>query len=159
MTLNNLANLHKATQQLSLAEEEYREALDTYRTLAAGNPQAYLPDVAMTLNNLAVLHKATQQLSLAEEEYREALDIRRTLAERNPPAFQLDFATTLINFSIFHIQSLPDNEKSLDYALQAFLNALPYHDEVPLAQKICQMSIQIWQHWGEDLQKYLQEKD
>jgi tetratricopeptide (TPR) repeat protein len=102
LILNNLANLHSDTQQLSLAEEEYREALDIRRTLAAGNPQAYLPDVAMTLNNLAVLHSATQQLSLAEEEYREALDTYRTLAAGNPQAYLPDVAMTLNNLAVLH---------------------------------------------------------
>jgi tetratricopeptide (TPR) repeat protein len=156
-TLNNLAVLHKNTQQLARAEQEYTEALDLYRTLAAGNPQAHLPYVATTLNNLAVLHQNTQQLARAEQEYTEALDIYRTLAEENPSAFQLDLARTLINMGLFYQDTVPDQEKSLGYSLEALINSVPYLSEVPLAQQICTTAINIWQAWGKDLMQYLKE--
>jgi hypothetical protein len=57
MTLNNLANLHRAKNELAKAEAEYVEALEIYRELAAVNPAAYLPDVAMTLINVAIYHR------------------------------------------------------------------------------------------------------
>lgn len=55
-TLNNLANLHRAKNELAQAEAEYVEALAIRRELAAVNPAAYLPDVAMTLINIAIYH-------------------------------------------------------------------------------------------------------
>ena len=95
MTLNNLANLHSATDRLEEAEKEYSEALGIRRTLAEANPSVYLPDVAMTLNNLANLHSDTDRLKDAEKEYFEALGIRRTLAEANPLAYNGKLANTL----------------------------------------------------------------
>lgn len=56
MTLNNLANLHSAKNELAQAEAEYVEALAIYRELAAVNPAAYLPNVAATLINVAIYH-------------------------------------------------------------------------------------------------------
>jgi|GEM_PF-1503225 hypothetical protein len=35
-------------------------------------------------------------------------------------------------------------------------NAEKYCAEVPLAQQICNMAINIWQQWGEDLMQHLE---
>ncbi len=56
MTLNNLAILHSAINELSKAEQGCTEALEIYRQLANENPQAYLPDVAETLINLGIYY-------------------------------------------------------------------------------------------------------
>jgi tetratricopeptide (TPR) repeat protein len=55
-TLNNLALLHRAKNELAEAEAEFAEALEIRRKLADINPSAYLPDVAMTLINVAIYH-------------------------------------------------------------------------------------------------------
>ncbi|MBR5352176.1 MAG: tetratricopeptide repeat protein, partial [Bacteroidales bacterium] len=83
----------------SKAKDKYEKALTIRRQLAAQNPDAYLPYVAMTLNNLAVLHSDTNQLQEAEEEYNEALSIRRQLADKNPDAYLPDVAMILNNLA------------------------------------------------------------
>jgi len=119
MTLNNLAVLHNDTNQLDKAEEEYNEALTTYRQLADKNPDAYLPYVAGTLNNLAVLHNDTNQLDKAEEKYNEALTTYRQLADKNPDAYLPDLAMTLNNLAILH-----KNTNQLDKAEEEYNEAL-----------------------------------
>ena len=66
------------------ADETYQEALRTYRDLAAANPEAYLPDVAMTLVNLAILYGRVQDTSEAEAPSREAYAILHPLWLREP---------------------------------------------------------------------------
>src|SRR5262249_49377688 len=61
------------------AANVYELVLRQYRDLAAGNPDAYRPDVAKTLNNLAILYRATQRLADAEAAYKEALGLYRDL--------------------------------------------------------------------------------
>ena len=53
---------HNAFRQ---AEPLYQEALKQYRSLAAANPEAFLPRVATTLNNLADLHSDQNAFSPA----------------------------------------------------------------------------------------------
>ncbi|AFY39741.1 Tetratricopeptide TPR_1 repeat-containing protein [[Leptolyngbya] sp. PCC 7376] len=102
MTLNNLANLHKALNEYETALGEYEEALEIYRQLAATNPQSYLPYVATTLNNLANLHKALNEYETALGEYEEALEIYRQLAATNPQSYLPYVATTLNNLAVLH---------------------------------------------------------
>ena len=161
MTLNNLANLHRAKNELAQAEAEYVEALAIRRKLAAVNPAAYLPDVAGTLNNLAVLHRAKNELAQAEAEYIEALAIYRKLAAVNPAAYLPDVAMTLINVAIYHVQSAPNRERSIRYALEALTILLPIVEDVPYTQNYLQSAMWVlqqgWDLSEEDIQQRLAE--
>ncbi|WP_051210929.1 tetratricopeptide repeat protein [Runella zeae] len=157
-TLNNLANLHSALNQFETAEKEFEQALDIYRALAEDNPQIFRPDVAMTLNNLANVNRKLNQLDSAQKQFNEALTIRRVLTEVNPDVFQTSLAETLINIAILHLYSSPDKSKSLSFSHESYINALPYSTKVPIAEEYCQTAIAIWQEWGEDLIKYIQDK-
>ncbi|WP_259015060.1 tetratricopeptide repeat protein, partial [Emticicia fluvialis] len=110
-----------------------------------------------TLNNLGNLHSAKNELEDAEKEYQEALEIRRNLAKTNPQVYQISLAETLNNYAFFYLYSKPEKEKSLGLSSEGFLNAYSYQEQVPYAFNLCQMSIQIWEAWGEDLIKYLTE--
>jgi tetratricopeptide (TPR) repeat protein len=118
-TLNNLANLYRATQRMKEAEQSYQEALTIRRRLAEANPEAYLPDVAMTLNNLAILYRATQRMKDSEQSYQEALTIRRRLAEANPEAYLPNVAMTLNNLANLYraTQRMKEAEQSYQEAL------------------------------------------
>ncbi len=120
MTLNNLANLHKDTNNHPAAEKEYTEALNINRDLAVKNSNAFLPNVAMTLNNLANLHSETNNYSAAEEEYTEALKTYRDLAEKNPDALLPYVATTLNNLGELHrnTNNYPAAEKEYNETLK-----------------------------------------
>ncbi|MFZ4557270.1 MAG: tetratricopeptide repeat protein [Pseudanabaena sp.] len=102
MTLNNLAVLHRNTNEMAIALSEYRKALEIYRELAKQKPATFLPYVAMTLNNLAILHEITNEMEIALSEYREALEIYRELAKQNPATFLPDVAMTLNNLATLH---------------------------------------------------------
>ncbi len=123
MTLNNLGTLYSDTTRLTEAEKVYAEALGIYRKLAATNPDAYLPDVAMTLNNLGVLYKNTTRLTEAEKVYADALGIYRKLAATNPDAYLPYVAITHNNLGILNInlQKYPD-------ALSQFQETLKIHE-------------------------------
>jgi tetratricopeptide (TPR) repeat protein len=99
-TLNNLAILHRVTNNYGPALAEYEEALKIKRDLAKKEPDAFLPDV--TLNNLAVLHWETKDYGPALAEYEEALKLYRELAEKEPDAFLPYVATTLNNLGELH---------------------------------------------------------
>ena len=62
--------------------------MDIQRGLAAQNPAAYRPALALTLTNLGVVYDETQRFGDAESAYKEALDIRRGLAAQNPAAYR-----------------------------------------------------------------------
>ncbi|MFB7678465.1 hypothetical protein ACFC26_44445 [Kitasatospora purpeofusca] len=69
---------------------------DRYRTLAATDPDTYLPDLASALNNLSVrlgdVGRRAEGLTAVEE----AVAIRRTLAEANPDAHLPDLALGVV---------------------------------------------------------------
>ena len=54
--LNNLANLHRAKNELAKAEAAYNEALKIYRELAEINPQAFELPLAETCINLGIFY-------------------------------------------------------------------------------------------------------
>lgn len=118
-TLNNLANVHKDTNQLDLAEKEHSEALAIYRRLAANNPEAYESEMANTLHNLAILHSNTNHLDLAEKEYSEALSIYRHLAANEPDTYDSNVAMVLYNQAILH-----DDTCHYDLAVMEYSEAL-----------------------------------
>jgi len=118
-TLNNLANLYRARNELDKAEEAYNEALGLYRALAQNNPSAYHPDVAMTLNNLAVLYRARNELEKAEEAYNEALGLYRALAQNNPSAYGIALAKTII-IGVYSVGLPKENLDEAEEILKAF---------------------------------------
>ena len=76
-----------------------REAVEIRRQLAAAQPDAFLPDLAMSLNNLANLLSDVGQRSDALAAIREAVEIRRQLAAAQPDAFLPDLAMSLNNLA------------------------------------------------------------
>jgi tetratricopeptide (TPR) repeat protein len=65
--LNNLGILQRAQNEYGKASASYEEALSIYRSLAAENPQTYIPNVGVTLKNMAVFYqddKVDKELSM-----------------------------------------------------------------------------------------------
>ena len=110
MTLNNLAILHRNTNEMAIALSEYEEALQIRRELATQNPATFLPDVAKTLNNLANLHRDTNETDLAISSYQEALQIFQDFAKKSPSAFQPKVEKVLKN--IADLQNTPDERNN-----------------------------------------------
>jgi hypothetical protein len=73
------------------------KAVTFRRELAAANPEAFLPDLAMSLNNQATFQSEMGQRPQALASIEEAVKIRRELAAANPEAFLPDLATSLNN--------------------------------------------------------------
>jgi hypothetical protein len=69
------------------ALESVGRAVEIYRKLAAGNPDAFLADLAGSLNNLATLQSDMGQRTAALESIVQAVEIGRKLAAGNPDAF------------------------------------------------------------------------
>ncbi|NEQ33858.1 MAG: tetratricopeptide repeat protein, partial [Leptolyngbya sp. SIO4C5] len=149
-TLNNLAILQKAQNELARAEENYQQVLKTYRALAEENPRTYLPYVVGTLNNLAILQKAQNELARAEENYQQALQICRALAEENPRTYLPDVAMTLINLSIFYLQAKPDKEKSVSLAVEV-LEIFQDFQQIHMMQRYAATALQVLQANGVEL--------
>ena len=140
--------------QYNQAAPLYEEALQIYRALAKENPAAYLPDVAMTLNNLANLHYAKNEFAAALEKYEEALQIYSALAKENPAAYLPDVAMTVINLSIFYLQSLPDEEKSIAFAVETIEIAQKFPDHF-MVQQWANTAQRVLQANGVDVEKLM----
>jgi tetratricopeptide (TPR) repeat protein len=79
--------VYKRTGRTNDAEKAYNEALAIYRDLAARDPGAYRPNVAITLHNLGLLYIDMHRQADARELLGEALNIYRDLASTNPAVY------------------------------------------------------------------------
>ncbi len=154
--LNNLANVHADKYEFKKAELNYEEALRIRKDLALLNPRAYLPAVAETLNNIGTVQEYNNELVLAEQSYKEALGIYRTLSKDNFQSYSPAVAATAVNICTFHSSSIPDKTKSITYAEETLLSALPFLDSLPAAQEYTRTALQVVKAWGEDPQAFLQ---
>ncbi|WP_205520075.1 tetratricopeptide repeat protein [Pyxidicoccus caerfyrddinensis] len=73
------------------------EAVSLHRGLAARNPDAFQPALAISLNNLGSMLSALGRRQEALTAVEEAVSLYRVLAARNPDAFQPVLATSLNN--------------------------------------------------------------
>jgi tetratricopeptide (TPR) repeat protein len=86
------------------AERGWTAALQFYRDLAAHDPGAYRPHVAMMLNNLGNLYSDTGRLADADKAYSEALTIYNDLAvhDHDSDDYGLNVASTLNNLGTLY---------------------------------------------------------
>ncbi|HEY6795110.1 MAG TPA: tetratricopeptide repeat protein, partial [Kineosporiaceae bacterium] len=93
--------LPQASHNLTDAAAELTQRLsDAYRELAAGRPDAFLPDLAMSLNNLSNRLADLGRREEALAAITEATEALRELAAARPDAFLPDLATSLNNLSV-----------------------------------------------------------
>ena len=85
------------------AEKGWTTALQRQRDLAAHDPGAYRPDLAMTLNTLGGLYRETGRLADAEQADAEAVLIFRDLAAHDPDAYRTKLAEVLGEASWYHL--------------------------------------------------------
>ena len=88
MTLSNLGHLYRDTHRFGDAESADKEAVGIVRELAAQNPAAYRPDLALTLNSLGALYDDTHRFAEAEAAYREAALSASWRRRTRPPTGQ-----------------------------------------------------------------------
>jgi len=94
------------------------EAVEVYRRLAAGNPAAFEPHLAMSLNNLGNRLSNLGRRDEALTTTTEAVEIRRRLAAANPAAFEPDLAKSLNNLGI-RLSNLGRRDEALTACRQA----------------------------------------
>ena len=111
----------------------------------------------MTLNSLAALQKTKNEFPAAEAGYQEALAICRRLAETNPQAHLPNVAMTAVNMSIFHLEDVPDREKSLGYAKETLVAALPFMEVVPAVRNYVSAALQVAVAWGLDRKAFIEQ--
>ena len=81
MTLNNLSFRLAEAGRRDEALAPIQDAVEVYRRLAAGNPPAYEPDLAMALNNLSIRLAADGRREEALTSAKEANEIARRAAQ------------------------------------------------------------------------------
>ena len=155
-TLCNLAKLYSKKYEFPEAQATYSEALEMYRCLALVDPEAYLPNLAATLNNLATLHMGKDEFLAAQVAYDEAIELYRRLADADPKTYRLNVVATAMNLSIFYKNCLPDRDKSLAYAGEAFAAAWPFVKVLPAYQEYARAALQVVEAWGMDTEAFLE---
>ena len=128
-TLNNLAFLQQAKNEFAAAEAGYQEALVIYRNLTRrsghGNHAEQPGEFGNRTRMIFPWPRPDQEGRLA---------IRRSLAEGDLQIYLLDVVMTAVNISVFYLQAMPDREKSLAYAKEKLIVALPYFYSVPVVR-------------------------
>lgn len=97
---HTLARRHAYAGRYRSAEESVRGAVRIRTLLAAGDPEAYEPDLADSLGNLAVVLSELGRRREALDVAREAVTIRRRLAAADPRAHEPGLARALDNLGI-----------------------------------------------------------
>jgi tetratricopeptide (TPR) repeat protein len=95
--LNNLSVNLAGAGDTSGAMFAILKAVEIRERLAASNPEAFEPDLAMSLNNLGNRYSALGKRTEAMEATKRAVEIRERLAAPNPEAFEPDLAMSLNN--------------------------------------------------------------
>jgi tetratricopeptide (TPR) repeat protein len=154
--LSNLGLSLEDVQQLTDARQMYEEALNIYRRLAKGYPQAYLPNLANTLTNLGSLLKGIEQFDDAGRMYEEALGIYKALAKSHPEAYLNNVAVTALDLSLFYFKDSPNKEQSLKYVQECLIHSIPFLNTTPRAKVFFNAAVQIIQDWSIDPNVFLQ---
>ncbi|WP_037328889.1 hypothetical protein, partial [Runella zeae] len=70
--------------------------------------------------------------------------------------YQVSLAVNQINLAILYHSHLTNKDLSLQLAYEATINVAPLCQTLPLAMQIYQLGFQVWEAWGEDLNKYME---
>ena len=92
--------MDRLQKRLEDGRQNYEEALQIDRQLAAEDPAKYLPNTAMTLNEFGLLDEAQHRMQDAEQHYEEALNIEQELVKQSPDVYLPQLAMTLENFGM-----------------------------------------------------------
>jgi tetratricopeptide (TPR) repeat protein len=99
MSLSNTGAMLSSLGRREEALAASKEAVDIYRALAEGFPEAFLPNLAMSLSNTGAMLSSLGRREEALAASKEAVDIYRALAEGCPDAFLPYLARSLIVMS------------------------------------------------------------
>lgn len=148
-SLHNLGVIFANTpHQYDKAKSCYFEALKIRRKLAKIHPMLYDSLVAKTLHNLGALFARNNQTESINY-FHESLEIRRQLVLINPAIYTFDLAQTLINISIYYIKIIPNRERSISDAREAFSYLMIISHKKSQTQDSIQVIREIYNHWEE----------
>ncbi len=97
--LDGLADVHVGAGRPEQALAAAEESVAVHRQLAAADPPAHQPGLAMALNNLGARQAHLEQHEPAVAAATEAVELLRGLAADQPDAYLRDLALTLNNLS------------------------------------------------------------
>jgi hypothetical protein len=81
------------------------------------------------------------------QSYEKALSIRLELAKTNPLVYLPEASCTLSNLAFFYLKSVPDRQKSVEYALETIRVLLPLYDQVPFTQGYFLTAMKVLKGW------------
>jgi hypothetical protein len=84
----------------------------------------------------------------SSESYGSALTIRMEMAKTNPMVYLPEASCTLSNLAFFYFKSVPNREKSVDYALETIKVLLPIYEQVPFTQTYLRTAITVLKSWN-----------
>ncbi len=115
VTHDILERLYGESKRWDEAEKNCYDGLAICRTLAEGDPEVYLPELATSLDRLGTLQSGRERCEAAERAFGEALVIRRKLATDNPRNYLAEVATTLNNRAILFSGLRRDSDAERDF--------------------------------------------
>lgn len=145
-------------KQINLAYGLFKEVLLIFRRFEKEDTLKWAPLISAVLSNLANIHCERKEYSIAQIVHEEAIRKLRQVAKTIPQNWLVSFAGTTINVSYFYLKDMPDKEKSLAYAKEAFHAALPFKEDLVLAQEIVDIAKTIIEAWGMDVEEFLVNK-
>ena len=158
-SLNNLANLYADVGKKFDAETMYLDALKIRKELSLSNPNKHLPSIANTISNLAQLYKELGRKKEAEPLFYEVLDIYKNLSKINVNTYLPYVALVSINIAIFYYDSLNNKSLSLSFTKQAYLNALPFKENLNMAKQVMALVNQLIVIWGVSIEELIATHD
>jgi len=99
-TRENLEILGSNQKQMQKGRREYEQALKAYRQLAQGDPETYLPYIALMLSKLGILDSDQNRIEAARNEYEEALEMYRELVQKDSRTYLPLLSATLNNLGM-----------------------------------------------------------
>jgi tetratricopeptide (TPR) repeat protein len=145
--LSNVGTINTEMKAHEQALAQLTEALAILKALS----KTKLPDipfyVATALHNLGRLYCDMGDYDHSAQSYEKALSIRLKLAKTNPLVYLPEASCTLSNLAFFYLKSVPDREKSVDYALETISVLLPLYEQVPFTQSYFLTAMKVLKSW------------
>jgi tetratricopeptide (TPR) repeat protein len=114
-----------------------------------------------TLNNIAIIYDDESDYKLALSNYKESLEIFQILVNMSPNAYGGELCRSLSNLSAFYLQSTPNREISIDYAIKTLAAFFSINERTSdmLESYIRAFSVlQLWELNDEEIKQLIAEK-
>ena len=112
--------LKEKTNHFDEAIEKYQEALEIFMYFFISHENKnYLPKTAFIFSKIADLHLNKEEFQQAIEKYHNALTLYKMLVSESPENYLQNLIENLVKVSAFYLQSIPDKEQSISFAMDA----------------------------------------